>query len=347
MNILLRLLRRLLPVLLLAAPAALFAAGYEPDSDMAPPGASSGGPERRTVGLFTRLFNSPAKTNAAEQLAFARDLESRKYVKHARKAYKAAFLFYPNSEEAPVALLSYARLLQQDKHYGEAFSEYQYLIDTYGGRFAYTNMTYDDIIQQQYALAGDVETERYGRWFFGIGFVSAERAIPLYFQVASNAPTRPEAPVAIIRSAAIFQKGEDYDSAIRAYADLQTRYPETDQAKEAAYQMVNCMMAIAHRQRNNTQHTLNTLAALEQYKKDHADDPRMPAIEANLAELNGRQARTLMDRAYVYERAGKNETAIALYQQVVDQYTTSELANKANLKIKSLSLSPSPKEPPK
>lgn len=332
--------RRLLPILCLAAPAALFAAGYEPDSDFASQGP--GEPQRRTVGLLTRLFNSPAKTNATEQLALARTLEARGRTRQALKAYKAAFLFFQTSVEAPEALRAYARLLESRGKYSQSFDEYQYLIDTYAGRFPY-----DSVIESQYALANQVRTERYGRWFFGIGFVTPERAIPLYFQVASNAPNWKAAPEALMSASAIYQQNGQFDDAISAYADLQTRYPGAQEAGEAAYQMVSCMMSIARRQRNNTQHTLNTRAALAQYLKDHPDSPHAEEVKADLADLDARQAQTLMDRAYVYERARKNSVAASLYRQMAAEFPRSPLAEKALQKAAALTPPPPSKESPK
>jgi hypothetical protein len=340
MNMIPLLFRRLLPILCLAAPAALFAAGYEPDSDFASQGP--GEPQRRTVGLLTRLFNSPAKTNATEQLALARTLEARGRTRQALKAYKAAFLFFQTSVEAPEALRAYARLLEKRGKYSQSFDEYQYLIDTYAGRFPY-----DSVIESQYALANQVRTERYGRWFFGIGFVTPQRAIPLYFQTASNAPNWKAAPEALMSAAAIYQQEGQFDDAIRAYADLQTRYPAAQEADEAAYQMVNCMMSIARRQRNNTQHTLNTRAALAQYLKDHPDSPHAEEVKADLADLDARQAQTLMDRAYVYERARKNSVAASLYRQMAAEFPHSPLAEKALQKAAALTPPPTSKESPK
>jgi tetratricopeptide (TPR) repeat protein len=325
---------RLLPVLCLLAPASLLAAGYEPDPDFVPTGSS--GPQRRTVGLFTRLFNSPAKTNAAEQLAYARALEAGGHLRKALKAYKAGFLFYQTSLEAPEALRSYARLLETRGKYSKAFEEYQFLIDSYAGRFPY-----DSVIESQYALANQVRTERYGRWFFGIGFVSPERAIPLYFLVASNAPNWKSAPEALMSAGAIYQQDSQFDEAIRTYADLQTRYPDSEQAGEAAYQMVNSMMAIARLQRNNTQHTLNTRAALAQYLRDHPDSPHAEEVRSNMADLDHRQAQTLMDRAYVYEKAGRNKVAASIYRQLVAEFPQSPLAETASLKAETLTKEPS------
>jgi outer membrane protein assembly factor BamD (BamD/ComL family) len=324
MNMIPPLFRRFLPVLCLFVPAVLLAAGYEPET--IPEGPS--GPQRRSVGLFTRLFNSPSKTNAVEQLALAKKLEADGQLKRAMKAYKAAFLFFQTSPQAPEALQSYARLLQKTRHYSQSFEEYQYLVGAYSGRFPY-----EDVIQTQYALANEVRTETYARWFFGIGFISPERAIPLYYQVASNAPNATLAPEALMNAGAIYQQKRQYDEAISTYADLQTRYPATDEAKEAAFQMIQCMMAIARNQPNNTQHTLNTRAALAQHIKDHPDSPHVADLRENIAFLDERQAKTLLDRGAVYEKARKKEIAADIYRQLITNFPDSPHAETARLRL--------------
>jgi tetratricopeptide (TPR) repeat protein len=329
MNIPLSRFRPWLLALCLLAPASLFAAGYEPET--IPEGAGPSGPQRRSVGLFTRLFNSPSRTNAAEQLAYAQALEAKGALRPALKAYKAAFLFWQTSAEAPQALLAYARLLEKTGRYSPAFDEYQYLVNTYSGLFPY-----DAVIESQYALANQVRTEVYGRWFFGIGFVSAERAIPYYFQVASNAPNWRLAPEALFNAGAIFQQNKQYLEAIRVYSDVQTRYPNTDEAKLAAYQLVRCMLDITLSQPNNNQYRVETRAALALFLRDHPDSPHFEKVKGSLAELDAMQAKTLMERAYVYERARKNKVAADVYRQLIAEFPKSPEAEKAKLKIAEL-----------
>jgi tetratricopeptide (TPR) repeat protein len=338
MNISLSSARSLLIAFCMIAPAALMAQGYEPDTGYTAP--ESGGMARRTPGFFARLFNSPARTNATEQLAYAKDLQEKGHTRRALKAFRSTFLFFPTSIEAPEALLAYAALLQKRGKYSESFDEYQYLVNSYAGRFPY-----DTVIDSQYALANQVRTERYGRWFFGIGFVTPDRAIPYYFQVASNAPNWKLAPEALISAAAIYQQNKQFDEAIAVYSDLQTRYPGTDEAKESAFQMVQCLMEIAKRQPNNTQHTADTRAALALYLRDHPESPHRDTLKADLDTLDNRQARTLLDRASVYERAQKKEVALNLYRELLAEFPASPLAEEARLKIKSLTPpSPTPKE---
>ncbi len=340
MNISLPSARTLLLAICLFAPAALLAQGYEPDTGYKEPAA--GHTVRRTPGLLTRMFHSPSRTNATEQLAYAKELHQGGHSRKARNAYKAVFLFWPTAIEAPEALLAYAALLQKRGRYSEAFDEYQYLVDTYAGRFPY-----ETVIDSQYALANQVRTERYGRWFFGIGFVTPERALPYYFQVASNAPNWKLAPEALLSAAAIYQQNKQFEEAITAYSDLQTRYPGTEEAGESAFQMVQCLMDIAQNQPNNTQHTVDTRAALAFYLRDHPNSPHRDKLKGYLAELDNRQARTLLDRAFVYERAQKKEAAVTLYRQLLAEFPASPLAEQARLKIETLTAhsSPTPKEP--
>lgn len=341
MNISLPSVRRLLFALCLLAPALLLGQGYEPDTAGYTESSAGGGTVRRTPGFFARLFNSPVRTNATEQLAHAKALLDGGRDRKALNAFRATFLFWPTAKEAPDALLAYAALLQKRGKYSASFDEYQYLVDSYAGRFPY-----DTVIDSQYALANQVRTERYGRWFFGIGFVTPERAIPYYFQVASNAPNWKLAPEAMLSAAAIYQQDEQFEPAINAYSDLQTRYPGTDEAKESAFQMVQCLMEIARRQPNNTQHTMDTRAAVALYLRDHPDSPRQDQLKGYLKELDDRQARALLDRAYLYERARKNGVAVALYRQLVDEFPDSPLADKARLKIKTLDVPPTPPKEP-
>lgn len=338
MNSLPALLGRYGLLLALLLPAALFGQGYEADDNF--PGPVRTGPERRSVGLMTRLFNSPAKTNAAEQLAYAKELEAAGKTRPALKAYKAAYLFFQTAPEAPEALLRYARLLEKRGKYAESFNEYQYLIERYGGRFPY-----ESVIESQYALANQIRTQRYGRWFFGVGFVTPERAIPLYFQVATNAPSWTNTPQALLRAAAIYREQNYLEEAIATYADIQTRYPDAEEAGEAAYQMVETMMATARQQRNNNQQAAATRAALAQYLKDHPDTPHREEAEASLEELDARLAQALLDRARVYEKARKNKIAASLYRQMAAQFPRNPQAAQALEKALELDPEAPPQEP--
>ncbi len=330
-------LRHLTLLLCLAAPGVLFAQGYEPDTGY---DAAPSGPTRRTPGLFTRLFNSPSQTNAAAQLAVAKEFEKAGRIRKAMKAYKAVFLFWPTAGEAPAALSSYAGLLKNRGKFDAAFTEYQYLIDQYAGRFPY-----DAVIEAQYAIANQVRTERFGRWFFGIGFVSPERAIPLYSMVASNAPNSRFTPEALFNIGAIYQQNGQYEEAIRAYADLQTQCPDTDEAATAAAEQLECMLGIARREPNNGKHTADTRASLALYLRDHPDTPKRSAMTAALVELDARLVRTLMDRGLVYERANKPGAALKMYRELVAAHPQAPLAEEARRKIEALEKTVLSKEP--
>lgn len=310
----------------LLIPAGLLAQGYEPDTGAV--AVSGSGPTRRTPGLFNRLFNRPARRDPTDQLAYAQSLEADGRRRSALKAYKALFLFWPTAPEAPKALQAFARLLQQRGRHEAAFSEYQYLIDQYAGRFPY-----QAVIESQFALANQIRTERFGRWFFGIGFVAPERAIPLYFQIVSNAPNIHLSREALFCAAAIYQEKRQYEEAIRAYSDLQTRYPGTDEAQTAAVEQLHCMLGIARREPHHVRHTANTRDAVALYLREHPETSHREMLTAALAEMDARLAQTLLEQAQVYERARKRGAALDLYRELAATYPASPHADEARAKI--------------
>ena len=91
-------------------------------------------PSRKAPRWFS-WFTGPKRDTAAEQFAYAAELEGAEEWRAARKAYDALVRNWPASPEAPRAQKAMADiLLSRELDYEEAFREYRYLVDFYSAR---------------------------------------------------------------------------------------------------------------------------------------------------------------------------------------------------------------------
>lgn len=288
---------------------------------------------KRTAKRGRSFFARPAKSNPADQLAYANELLA-SGSKRAAKQFRALVLDWPDSDEAPLAQRTYAQLVEQRGKLQKAFDEYQYLVDRYAGQFD----DYDGVLESQFRIATELFETRKGGFFFFPGFKAPERAIPLLERIIENGPRWESAAEAQYLIGQAYEFNQKYEKAIVEYTAGQNRYPESDFAEKCAYKRAYCLYLIAEEQPNSNEALKEAFAAMTLFTRSYASSERVERAEAYRKTLLRRMAKNAYQQAVFYEKVTRRpKAALLAYRRFVKEFPNSEWTGIAEIRIDALS----------
>ncbi len=286
------------------------------------------GPQRKRVGFWRR----PERSTPAEQLVHAQALDARGRRRKAARQYRALVHEWHDTPEAVKAQRAYAGLLERRGKFDAAFNEFQYLVDFYSGQFDYA-----DVLDHQFRIANEVMTRRFGDVLFLPGFESPERALPLFEQIAKNAPTWQRAPEVQFYIGWILEEGKQYQKAVRAYDKLRQRWPRSELAVTAAFGGTRCLVRLADKSPRDEVGCQRALEALAGFIRDYADDPNVEQAKIQRDRLTDRLVTMHYERAAYYDRiARKPESALIAYAEFLRRFPYAEQAEAVSARVREL-----------
>jgi tetratricopeptide (TPR) repeat protein len=286
--------------------------------------------ERKSLGWFS---HKPVKESPAEELAYTRQLEQEGHDGNAEDEYLALVRKWPDAAEAPVAQLSYAKLLDRRKKYEEAFEEYQYLIDHYAGCFPYA-----EVLDSQFKIALLVMNER-SMTFWGLfpGFRAPESALPLLEKLVANGPGWERTPEARFHIGAIREEQGEYLDAVRAFEEIQQRHPRSPYAIPAAFHRAYCLFKEAEDNARDERRCRNALAALAAYVAEHPDSENAAEAKRCLDTMRTRLGDMYFDRAVFYDEVARRpKSALIAYTDFAKKFPNAGQTARARERIEAL-----------
>jgi tetratricopeptide (TPR) repeat protein len=286
-------------------------------------------PEKKEPSIFKR----PRKETPSLQLEYANRLLDEGRIGDARAAFDCLVHRWPDSEQAAEGQYKFARTLMLQADYAEAFSEFQYLIEFYPGEFPY-----EKVLEHQFRIANHVRNDRWGDFLFLPGFSTAESALPLYRQLARNAPNWDRTATVWLHIGMIHEQMDEYSDAIDAYEKI--IYSESPESVEeqAAYQRVKCFRRIVKRSpRDEGVHRMAISAAFS-FLRDYPDHRMEPEVRRILSELKQDLEDMYYRRAVFYDENTDNvEAALITYREFLENFPDSHRTAEVEARIKELS----------
>lgn len=279
----------------------------------------------------------PVEATAETQLAWINQLKDAGHTIRASKACLALVNAWPESPQAPVAQLTYCRLLEQRGKPAKAFEEYQFLVEAYAGFFPY-----DEVMDRMYTIADGIATR--DRYFLFVKFKSPEDAIPLFEKLIRNGTQWKRASELQFRIARIYEKTKQYDLAVEAYGTYHQRYPVSPLAEQALFGQGRCCYEYSRENPVALDLHENAVAVLQGFLDWYPYSDMAAEARTCLADLQRDLAGGLYGQAALYEKTarltsdkrGHHASLIAAricYERVIDEFPRSEWAEQAHVRI--------------
>lgn len=278
------------------------------------------------------FFRGPAQDNPTDQFAYAQSLHERGRLRRAGRHYRLLVRHWPAANEAPDAQLAYARVLEERGRLARAVDELDRLAELYVGQFPH-----EVALQKKFAIAERMIEERRGQWFIFPGFNASERAIPVLESIVRMGPRWERSPQAQLMIGQIQEENGHREEAVLAFERVETRYPRSPEAEEAAFARARVLMDLADRYPRD-QDTLDaafTTLALILQQFPEAENAETAA--SHLRDLHERRASMVYNRALFYDRIARRPMAAEIvYERLLANFPDSELAASARARLDEL-----------
>lgn len=271
---------------------------------------------------------------ASSEYSEAYALEKAGRTKKAIKQYKRIANHFQHSEEAPKALLRAANLLYTSGKLLPSFESYELFLTRYNDSDQYKNA-----LQRQAAVAHAAADGTIKNNFLGLkSEVARSKVETMLEQVRDNAPFADSAPKAQFTIGHIWESEKNLTKAIKAYEQVQLRYPKSSYAPESLYKVGSLLLQQAddgNRNKGNldtAETTFTDLTLLYPSSKQAAKAKTM------LKQISQSDIQRSFSIAEFYEKKGQKASAVFYYREVLLKAKAgSELHSIAQKRVSTLS----------
>lgn len=266
--------------------------------------------------------------SASEQMALAEAAENEGNLKRALSSYRKVVKRFPRTEQARNAAFKVGELYEKAGDFSRAFDAYQLLIDEYPG-----TDRFDDAIEAQFKIATlYLEGER--QRLLGIPtFTSMSRAQEMFQAIIKNGPFTKYAALSQFNLGMAYEKQGKVGEAVAEYQTVIDRYPESDLADDALYQIAYVYFQQARAGSNDQTVAQKARDAFQDFLLRYPGSEKAAQAEENLKLLKGRKTQSAIEVARFYDKAQKYKAAVIYYNVVLQQEPGSEEAEEAERRI--------------
>ncbi len=272
-----------------------------------------------------------AKDTPEDQIAYAKKSYEGKNLKNALREFKKLLKYYPLSKEAPTAQYYVGRIMEDLDNSYEAFKAYQKVIDTY----PYTELV-DDVIEREYKIAdaffSGKKIKIVGKW----QMPAKDKAIEIFKTVSDNAPYGKYADLAKFKAGLSYKDIQDYNGAILMFKDLIDRYPNSSVIDKARFQLAECSKLLAVKPAYDQTPTNLARKEFEDFLEKHPDSVMAPSAKQIVDKLKSSEAENAYETGKFYEARRAPASAIIYYKDIVQNYSETEWAKKAQERLNEL-----------
>ena len=286
-------------------------------------------PERREKSWW--WWRHAKRDTPAAQYAYAQELEAEGDYDGAAKACDALVREWPACAEAPQAQLRYVRLLATNlEDYEEAFEQLEYLLDFYS-----RDCPYLELVEYGYKLVNTMVEKK--KSLFGFTFLSNRTVRQHYESIVRRAPGAPYVREALLKIADLREQDQQYEEAVKIYAQLQSKHPLSMEARKAAYLEGKDRMWLCRRLAYNVPRYRDTEGYLKATLQRYPDFEQAEEFRTWIGELGNHAAEDAWKATRFYDSRQRTRHATrSAYERFVAEYPESPHVGEARARIAEL-----------
>ncbi len=220
---------------------------------------------------------------------------------------------YPGTASTPRALFRMAKIQETDKPQ-DAFKTYQKLIDNYPQSPDFTAA-----IEAQYKIASLFLDGRRVRLLGLPTLPSMAKAQEMFEQVLKNAPFTQWAPLAQFGLGQALEKQGKQQEAIAAYQLVVDKYPSSDVADDALYQIGYVYQSVSKGGEYDQSATEKAQDAFQDFAIRYPESEKIAQATENLSSLETKQTQSSLSIGKFYEKRRNPRAAAVYYRLAIDE----------------------------
>lgn len=272
-----------------------------------------------------------AASDARAALQIAREMEAKEAWKDALTAYRTIVRRWPLSSTAGEAAFKMGLMHERMGDFWAAFKAYQEVVKKYAG-----SQFFDLAIERQYNI-GNLYLAGEPQRIWKIPLLpSMEKTAEIFEAVIKNAPYGKYAPAAQFKIGQAHERQKKWSDAIAAYNKLLDRYPNSEYADDAQYQIGFAWYQASSQPDYDQSAAEKSIEAFQDFAVRYPNSEKLAQAKAYIEELNGRRLQGTMNIARFYERQKNFAAAIVYYNEVIQFAPESAQAAEAKQQIEVL-----------
>jgi outer membrane protein assembly factor BamD len=280
-----------------------------------------------------------AASDAKEALQVARNLESKEAWDDAAAAYRSITRQWPLSSAAGEAQFKVAYMQERMGDFWAAYKAYQKVVEKYS-----SSQFFDLAIERQYNI-GNLYLAGEPQRIWKIPLLpSMEKTVEIFQQIVDNAPYGTYAAPSYFKMGLARENQGKWGNAISSYTKLLDRYPGSDLADDAQYQIGYAWYKASSLPEYDQSAAEKSIEAFRDFMVKFPNSEKLAQAQEYIGELTGRQVEGSFNIAKFYEKQKQYKAALIYYKDVVRVSPDSEFAAKANARIDALQNIISPNE---
>ncbi len=264
------------------------------------------------------------KKNAEEQFNLADHYAEAGDYKHAGASYRLVVRRFPRSDLAATAQFKSGEMYERQGDLDRAFYEFQSLVEKYP-----RSPDFERALEAQYDIAKAYLDGKRVK-FYGVPTLpSMERASTLFSKIIHNAPYSKIAPLAQFGVGQALEKIGAIQPAVTAYRQVVDRYPNSDVADDAMYQIGYVYFEASRATGYDETAAVRSQEAFEDFLLKYPNSDKATQAKDNLKALQGRKSTNAYNIARFYDKQRNFKAAYVYYNEVLQQQPDSAEATRA------------------
>jgi outer membrane protein assembly factor BamD len=268
------------------------------------------------------------KKNAEEQFNLAERYAQAGDYKHAGASYRLVVRRFPRSELAAAAQMKSGDMYERQGDLDRAFNEYQNLVEKYP-----RSPDFERALEAQYEIGKAYLDGKRVRLYGVPTLPSMARASEMFAKIIRNAPYSRIAPLAQFGVGQALEKTGSIQAAVSAYRQVGSRYPNSDVADDAMYQIGYVYMQASRETGYDETAAVRAQEAFEDFLLKYPNSEKVVQAQDNLKTLQGRKSADAYNIARFYDKQKNLKAAYVYYNEVLQQQPNSVEADRAKQRM--------------
>lgn len=267
------------------------------------------------------------KPTPKEQFDFAKGLYDLKNYEEAKREFKKLLKSYPKSFEASESQYYFGLIEEAQGNLYEAYQAYQKVIDKYP-----FSERINEIIEREYKIAeGFMAGAK--RKALGMTLPVENPAIEIFSKVVENSTYGPKAAAAQYKLGLVLKGLLRYYEAEEAFNKMIAQYPNSEWVEPAKFQIASCRQAVSRRPEYDQWAAQEAKEKFEEFVREHPDAVLSGDAQKNIEQLREKEAEANFNTARFYEKQKAYEAARIYYNDIINNYSDSQWAKKAQERL--------------
>jgi len=269
-----------------------------------------------------------AASDAKAALQIARNMEAQEIWDEAATAYRTIVRRWPLSSAAGEAQFKLGFMLEKLAEFWPAYEAYQTVVDKYPG-----SQFFDLAIERQFSI-GNLYLAGEPQRIWKIPLLpSMEKTVEIFESVIENAPYGPYAAPAHFKIGLARENQKKWSEAIASYVELLDRYPRSDLADDAQYQIGYAWYQASSEPDYDQSAAKKSIDAFEEFIVRFPNSEKVAQAREYIQEMTETRVQGAFNIARFYEGQENLKAAMIYYNEVVRQGPETTQASRARERL--------------